>query len=235
MSSAVQNPALAGVIILLSIAQPQHSVAADQMFVWPNLAPGETLSDEGTAEPLREGENPPVSRITRIRRPSIDVFPTDRPNGSAVVVLPGGGFGKVVPDKEGSEAAPWLNQLGISAFVLRYRTNEVTPKSEPAWRRPLQDAQRTLRLIRHDADKWKIDRGKVGVLGFSAGGQVASILHTSEGNAAYGAIDDIDKHNYRPDFFVAGVSVADSKCNRRTVDGHPTLGNFAASVHRSYS
>jgi acetyl esterase/lipase len=174
--------------------------AGERIFVWPDMAPGETQNDEGITQPPKAGEDPPVTRVTHIRRPAIDVFLADKPNGSAVVVLPGGGFAKVVPDKEGSEAAPWLNALGISVFVLNYRTNEVTPKSEQAWRRPLQDAQRTLRLIRHNATDWKVDPAKVGVLGFSAGGQVAAILHTAEGEAAYEQIDDIDKQNYGTDF-----------------------------------
>lgn len=179
---------------------PQTSTAAEKVVVWPNAAPGESSMHEGTAEPPRNGESPPVTRVTHIRRPTVDMFLADKPNGSAVVVLPGGGFGKVVPDKEGSEAAPWLNGLGISVFVLRYRTNEVTPKDEPAWRRPLQDAQRTLRMLRHHAEEWEIDTARVGVLGFSAGGQVASILHTAEGDAAYEAVDEVDQHEWRPDF-----------------------------------
>lgn len=186
-------------VVFVSTALP--AVAEDErLFVWPDLAPGETLRDEGKLQPARKGEHPPVSRVEQIRRPSIDVFPAAAPNGSAVLILPGGGFGKVVPDKEGSEAAPWLNRLGVSVFVLRYRTNEVTPKGEPAWRRPLQDAERSLRLIRHNAERWKIDPKKVGVIGFSAGGQVASILHTATGDAAYDSLDDADVHSCRPDF-----------------------------------
>ncbi len=168
--------------------------------VWPELAPGETSDAEGKAQPPRPGENPPVTRVINIRRPTLDVFLPEKPNGQAILVLPGGGFAKVVPDKEGSEAAPWLNSLGIATFVLRYRTNEVTPKDEPAWKRPLQDAQRSLRLIRANADKWHIDPAKVGVLAFSAGGQVGSILHTAEEAAAYEAIDAIDKQSCKPAF-----------------------------------
>lgn len=176
------------------------TAAADKIYVWPDLAPGESSNAEGTVQPLRKNEIPPVTRITNIRRPTIDVFLADKPNGTAILVLPGGGFGKVVPDKEGSEAAPWLNKLGISVFVLRYRTNEAAAKTEAGWIRPIQDAQRSLRLIRSNADKWKIDASKVGVLGFSAGGQVASILHTAEGKTHYEAIDAIDRQDSAPNF-----------------------------------
>ena len=169
--------------------------------VWPALAPGEKTSAPGETLPFRKGEDPPVTRVVKIRRPSIDVFaPKENRTGAAVLILPGGGFGKVVTDKEGSEAAVWLNKFGIAAFVLRYRTNEETPKDEPAWRRPLQDAQRGLRLIRRKAPAMGLDVDRIGVLGFSAGGQVAAILHTREGKADYPALDAIDEFSCRPDF-----------------------------------
>jgi acetyl esterase/lipase len=169
-------------------------------FVWPDLAPGETSREVGEAQPLRKGETPPVTRLIKIRRPTLDVFLPEKPNGTAILILPGGGFMKVVPDKEGSEAAPWLNGMGIATFVLNYRTNETTPAEEPAWRRPLQDAQRALRLIRANAEQWKLNKDRIGVLGFSAGGQVASILHTAGNEAVYKQIDEIDKQSCQTDF-----------------------------------
>lgn len=191
-----------GVAIVMQSSQPQ--VAADEgisMFVWPKLAPGETSLEVGTKQPNRPNEKPPVTRVVQIRRPGLDIFlPEKNPSGAALLILPGGGFGKVVPDKEGSEAAPWLNELGIAAFVLSYRTNEVTPKDEPAFLRPLQDAQRALRLMRANAEKWNLKPDRIGVLGFSAGGQVAAILHTAEGRAAYESLDQIDEQSCHPDF-----------------------------------
>lgn len=168
--------------------------------VWPALAPGETSDNRGVLQPQRPDERPPATRVEQIRLPTMDVFPAPKPNGTAIVALPGGGFRKVVPDKEGSEAAPWLHQHGISLFVVRYRTNEVTPNNEPAWKRPLQDAQRAMRMVRANAAEWKIDPNRVGVLGFSAGGQVAAILHTAQSDAAYAPMDDIDQQSFRPDF-----------------------------------
>ncbi len=169
--------------------------------VWPGLAPGETSDNPGETQPFRTGEVPPVTRVVKIRRPSMDVLlPKTGANGVGVLILPGGGFGKVVTDKEGSEAAAWLNRLGIAAFVLRYRTSEATPKSEPPWRRPLQDAQRALRILRANADKYGLKPDRLGVLGFSAGGQVAAILHTREGMADYDSIDQSDTLSCRPDF-----------------------------------
>jgi acetyl esterase/lipase len=191
---------VSGTCILLFTAGATIAVAAENVFVWPDLAPGETSRDVGTNLPPRKGEKPPITRVVNIRRPTLDVFLPRKPNGTAILVLPGGGFKKVVPDMEGSEAAPFLNRLGIAVFVLRYRTSETKPAGEPAWRRPLQDAQRALRLIRSKADEWKFRRDRVGVLAFSAGGQVGSILHTADGTAAYKAVDAVDKQSCRPDF-----------------------------------
>ena len=185
------------VVLLMGTLQSGENIP-----VFPDLAPGETSRDPGKALPPRKGEKPPITRLVSVRRPTLDIFlaPEEKANGTAVLVIPGGGFGKVVPDKEGSEAAPWLAEMGISTFVLRYRTNEVTPQDEPHWKRPLQDCQRALRLIRFHAKKWKINPDRVGTLAFSAGGQVGAILHAKDNKASYPAIDEIDKKSCHTDF-----------------------------------
>ena len=166
--------------------------------VWPDLAPGETSRNVGEIQPHRPDEVPPVTRVVNIRRPTFTVHLASKPNGTGVVILPGGGFGKVVPDKEGTEAAEWLNRLGISAFVLSYRTK--ADESDPGWKRPLQDAQRTLSLVRIHSSQYGLQADRIGLLGFSAGGQVAARLLSSEGQRAYEPIDEIDDVSYRPDF-----------------------------------
>jgi acetyl esterase/lipase len=175
--------------------------AADPIFVWPDLAPGETERSPGTTLPMRAADNPPITRVEKISQPPMSVFlPTAKANGVAVLILPGGGFGRVVPDLEGSEAADWLGTLGVTSFVLSYRTNERNEADEPAWRRPLQDSQRAMRWIRAHADNWKLDPNRVGLLAFSAGGQVGSMLITAADQAAYARIDDVDDQPFRPDF-----------------------------------
>lgn len=214
----LKTPVLSVLIIgwsLPAVGLPAD-LEASRLFVWPGLAPGEASLETGTTQPFRPTEKPPVTRVVKIRRPGLDIFlPEKNPSGTALLILPGGGFGKVVPDKEGSEAAPWLNDLGIAAFVLRYRTNEITPKNEPAFRRPLQDAQRALRIIRANAGKWHLKPGRIGVLGFSAGGQVAAVLHTADGKAAYAALDEIDEQSCLPDFslLIYPWQVLDPKTN----------------------
>ena len=196
MGSPTRHTFAFSVAFILSQA---WQASAESLPVWPDLAPGETSRETGTLLPFHESESPPISRVTKIRLPTMDIFLPEKPNGTGILILPGGGFGKVVPDMEGSEAAPWLNNIGIAVFVLRYRTNEVTPTDEPAWRRPLQDAQRALRIMRARSDEWNLDPDRIGVLGFSAGGQVATILHGDIG-PAYEPIDSIDEQSCRPAF-----------------------------------
>lgn len=186
----------------LSAGNAAGAEPGEKIFLWPDLAPGETRRETGEALPAREGESRPITRVVKIRRPGMEIFlpPADKANGTAILVLPGGGFGKVVPDMEGSEAAPWLGEMGIATFVLSYRTSEITPEDEPLWKRPLQDAQRALRLIRANAAHWNIAADRVGVLAFSAGGQVGAILHASEGKPAYASIDKIDENSCHADF-----------------------------------
>jgi len=168
--------------------------------VWPELAPGETKRNTGETLPFRPHENPPVTRVVRITQPTFTVHQPDNPNGSAAVILPGGGFGKIVPDKEGTEAADWLNDLGVTAFVVSYRTNE--DKSVPGWVKPLQDAQRTLSLVRSQAARWQLDTDRIGLVAFSAGGQVGARLLSEPTKRSYDRIDDVDDTPFRPDFAV---------------------------------
>jgi acetyl esterase/lipase len=180
---------------------------AETIPLWPGLAPGETTKNPGTTLPHRPEEQPPITRVENITAPTLSIFPApqDETIGVGILILPGGGFGKVVPDMEGSEAAFWLNKLGISAYVLSYRTTsgvdpagETAAKSEP-WKRPLQDSQRAVRHLRHHAAEYGLDPAKIGLLGFSAGGQVAAI-HLTNDTAAYDKIDAVDEASFRPDF-----------------------------------
>ena len=181
-------------LIILS----RNSLAGEPINIWPGLAPGESTKETGTLQPFRKGEIPPVSRVIKIAQPTMTVHLAKNPNGSAVLILPGGGFIKVVPDKEGTEAAAWLNDHGVSAFVLSYRTKNT--KEQVGWKRALQDSQRALALIRAKSESWGLKKDRIGLLGFSAGGQVAARHLCSGGKLAYDTVDDVDKESHRPDF-----------------------------------
>jgi len=168
--------------------------------LWNGPAPGETSRYEGDILPRRRDENPPATRIANITRPQLEVYEPnpDQRTKAAVLILPGGGFNYIVRDKEGSEAAEWLNGLGITGCVLRYRTKDGTDR--PLWQRPLQDGHRALSLLRSRVKDRQLDPGKMGVLGFSAGGQVAALIATRFHQRAYDAADEIDSVSCRPDF-----------------------------------
>jgi acetyl esterase/lipase len=130
----------------------------------------------------------------------MSVHLAEQPNAAGVVILPGGGFSRVVPDLEGTEAAQWLNRHGVTAFVLSYRTT--ADAQSPGWIKPLQDAERALSLIRSRAPQWRIRKDRLGLLGFSAGGQVAARLLSDTENRSYDRVDEVDDVSYRPDFAI---------------------------------
>lgn len=190
-------------LLLLACLMPPALAAANDppIDIWPDTAPGETTRNTGQQLPFREHEIPPVTRVVNITQPTMTVHRPQQPNGTGLLILPGGGFGKVVPDKEGTEAADWLNSLGITAFVLSYRTLG-DGESRPGWEEPLQDAKRALSLIRARADQWELRTDRIGLLGFSAGGQVAARLLCGPDEKSWRRQDAIDDVSHRPDFAI---------------------------------
>ena len=189
----IRIPALLACLVVMGRAQ-------EALPIWPNFAPGETTKNPGVALPLNPKDNPPITRIKDVTQPTMTAFLPAKENatGAAVLILPGGGFGYVVPDLEGSEAAKFLNELGVAAFVLNYRTKTAATEAEP-WERPLQDSQRGIRYIRAHAAQWNLDAGKIGLLAFSAGGQVGAI-HLSSPDPEWKTTDQVDQQASRPDF-----------------------------------
>jgi acetyl esterase/lipase len=135
--------------------------------------------------------------VTGIGEPLMTVFRPTKPNGAACLIAPGGGYIRVVIDKEGFEIARRLAEAGVTCFVLRYRlpAEGWTNPSDV----PLQDAQRAVRLIRAGAARYGIDPARITVLGCSAGGHVAASLATGHARAVYTPVDDADRQSARPD------------------------------------
>src|SRR5436190_17012588 len=153
----------------------------------------------------------PWIEVSNVSQPTITVYsPKGKNTGVAVVVFPGGGYKVLAIDLEGTEAADWLTSKGITCVLLKYRVpfsgpymdeqrGRVYPKAPMA----LQDAQRTVGLVRFHAAEWHIDPHKIGVLGFSAGGHVVAGMSTRFEQRLYPAVDAADKESCRPDFAVA--------------------------------
>lgn len=181
-------------------------LAADPIPLWPDTAPGETspIGDEVdiTKPTDKEVGGKRLIRLGNVSKPTITVFPApkDKNTGAAVVVCPGGGYGILALDLEGTEVCEWLNSIGVTGVLLKYRVPKRAdrPRHEP----PLQDAQRALGLVRQHATEWGIDPARVGILGFSAGGHLAAAASTNYETRTYPAVDDADKLSCRPDFSI---------------------------------
>ncbi|ARV16599.1 alpha/beta hydrolase [Polaribacter sp. SA4-12] len=155
-----------------------------------------------------------ITRISNVQNPSFDVFiaPKQLANKKAVLILPGGGYGVLAYDYEGLDFAKWFNSIGVTAFVLKYRLPNSKSIIKPHLA-PLQDAQRAIRLIRNDSKKYNIDPTKIGVIGFSAGGHLASTLGTKFNFKSYEAKDIIDTLSAKPNFMALIYPVISMKKN----------------------
>ena len=196
------NPLI--VILAAAIAFPTISISAQSlniergptsMTLWPTgKMPGHGPTGVERELPSR-GDN--VLRITDINEPVITVFEAPDANKStpAVIICPGGGYQILGYDKEGTEIAAWLNSIGITGVVLKYR---VPNNMDGAF----QDSQRAIRLVRHNAANWKIAPNKIGVIGFSAGGHLCARLSNNYEISTYAKLDAADDEKIRPDFAI---------------------------------
>lgn len=187
-------------LFVLTIASGLLADEPEMLRVWPDVAPDES-GDIGPETAVASG-TPPVTRISNVSQPMLTLYPApaETANGCAVVICPGGAYNILAYDKEGIEVAQWLNTLGVSAVVLKYRV----PRRDPAQihAAPLQDAQRAIRLVRQNAEDWAIDAERIGVLGFSAGGHLTVMAGTHWDQTTYDPIDNADELSCRPDFLI---------------------------------
>jgi acetyl esterase/lipase len=143
--------------------------------------------------------------ITNVTQPTITIYrpPEGKNTETTILICPGGGYYNLYWQLEGEEVATWLNSLGVTAVILKYRVprRPGEPVPDPA-RRPLQDAQRAVSLVRSKAAQWRIDAKRIGVIGFSAGGHLAFATATSFDKRAYQPADEIDQVDCRPNFAI---------------------------------
>jgi acetyl esterase/lipase len=168
--------------VLTGLVSATEKAASHEIeLLWPNGAPGAKGNEDGD-------------------KPSLTIYLPSKKTatGAAVVICPGGGYGHLSMDREGQQTADWLNSIGVAGFILKYR-HRGTGYGHPA---PLQDAQRAIRIVRSRAKEWDIDPERVGILGFSAGGHLASSAGTHFQNNYYEVKDAIDRISCRPDFMI---------------------------------
>ncbi len=184
--------------------------------VWPGSAPEESgnigeekvrMSPKSDRKHVEVTE--PTRLVTNVTKPTLTIYrpPKDKDTGTAALICPGGGYWDLYWQLEGEEVAGWLNSIGATGIILKYRVprrpDEV--KGEPA-RRPLQDAQRAVSLVRSRAKDWGIHPQQIGMVGFSAGGHLAIATATSFEQRTYEPVDDVDKISCRPDFAIGVYS-----------------------------
>ncbi|MCB1085496.1 MAG: prolyl oligopeptidase family serine peptidase [Verrucomicrobiae bacterium] len=210
--------------LVASLVFPQPSRAAEPSAVldlWPGgRMPGEPARVDGPEGDLSKPDDKriagkPIVRLGNVSTPQIHLYlpPREKANGAAVAICPGGGFSLLAWDLEGIEVAEWLNQLGIAAAVVKYRVPtreeggegaaapgdpEVTAPKKAIG--PLMDTQRAISHLRAHAADWQIDPNRVGVMGFSAGGETAALAAVSLGKRAYASIDATDEASCAADF-----------------------------------
>lgn len=170
-------------------AQPQ------QIPLWPNGAPGFENRRE-------EPEQAQDWWVRNIHNPSLTVYLSskEQANGAAVVICPGGGHSALVFNSEGRDAAIFLNSIGVTAFVLKYRLARETGSPYALDKHPREDAYRALRLVRNRAQEWGIDPNRLGMMGFSAGGEVVAMVAYASGAGDPNAPDPIDRLSGKPNF-----------------------------------
>ena len=191
---------------VLALSGWQPSPGHEQIPIWPGEPPDAevagTVVDDAGKPKLVGGK--PWTYVDKVSRPTMTVYaPKEASTGAAVVVFPGGGYNVLAIDLEGTEACDWLTSKGITCVLLKYRVpcRKVGPyRNCPA---ALEDAQRTVGLLRSQASRWKLDPGKIGVLGFSAGGHMVAAMSTHFDKRLYAPVDAADKESCRPDFAVA--------------------------------
>ncbi len=190
--------------LILSALLAAAAAHAQSIPLWPGGAPGARAAtgperDSTTPQdPLIVGRR--ATRLANVSNPEILIRrpPKDRDTGAAVLVCPGGGYSVLVIDVSGEEPAAWLNSIGVTAFILKYRVPQ-SPNA-PVYAAPLQDAQRAMSILRSRAKQWAIDPSRIGVLGFSAGAHLAAALSDNFEKRTYSAIDAADQANIRPAF-----------------------------------
>ncbi len=186
------------VAFLLLPAAVFASGEPNEIPLWPNGAPG---SEGKTAKELVEGKVGERS-VHGIHNPSLTPYlpSKDKATGAAVIVIPGGGHRVLAIDHEGYNVAQWLSERGIAAFVLKYRLARETNSTYRVDVHGLADTQRAIRLVRSRAQEWAVNPARVGVMGFSAGGELAALTSMRSDNGIPGASDPVDRQGAKPDF-----------------------------------
>lgn len=200
------NPIVRNLPLIFTLGVMHLGAQPVPMDLWPGTAPGETAgaakNDEIGRPWIRNVGGRPVRIIDNISEPTISLYrpASNKSTGAAILVFPGGGYNALAIDLEGTEVCQWLNSIGVTGILVRYRVPRRGGLAPYA--APLQDAQRAVGIVRAHAAEWSIDPGRVGVLGFSAGGNLCAVLSAHSTSRTYAHVDGSDDEPCRPAFQV---------------------------------
>ncbi len=178
---------------------------SEPIALWSGVAPGDKPGMPPERDQAKHNPNAKprteIIRLENVSKPTITVFrpAADKANGAAVIVCPGGGYNILAYDLEGTEVCEWLNSIGVTGVLLKYR---VPGRGAERHTASLQDAQRAIGIVRSRAKDWGIDPKRIGILGFSAGGHLAAVASNTYAERTYPSVDDADKESCRPDFTI---------------------------------
>lgn len=190
-------------LLALLASSRLHAEPSRVWKLWEGKPPGDfTAPGPETVTEPKPADKLPIKRLTNVSEPRLEFYEpaAEKKNGSAVVIIPGGGFGILASEHEGSELAEWFRERGYVAAVLEHRCP--TNKLAKPWEFPAQDAQRAISLIRARAAELGVQPDRIGLFGFSAGGQVALIAATNDDARLYPAAEAVDAMSCRPDFLM---------------------------------
>jgi acetyl esterase/lipase len=186
------------VVACLAVSSEQPAARKGEVVeLWPKAAPATAPSRPEQTTVVRTKAGRVITKVAHVSNPTLTVCRPAKAAGptAAVIICPGGGYSILAYDLEGTEVAEWLNSLGVAGIILKYRV----PRQRDA---AFQDAQRAVGLVRSRAKRWNVDPGRIGILGFSAGGHLAARVCTNFKKRAYEAVDEADRLSCRPDFAV---------------------------------
>ena len=212
--------ALLLIAVPLVCAEDSLRMDAPEIRLWPHGAPGsEGMTSAEKWNPSTDG----FHRITNVHNPAIFAYlpPPGKATGAAFVIAPGGAHRYLVMDLEGSLVAKRLNEMGVAAFILKSRLAKAPGSKYRIEVESLADTQRALRLVRSRAQEWNVDPGRVGIMGFSAGGALAALAGTRYDAGKADAADPIDRQSSRPDFVVLGYAGLTGRRPRHRLTGRP--------------
>lgn len=193
-------------LMLGIITSPSLAGTPTTVNIWPGKPPGETKDLPPEVDLTKDTDKliagKRIIKLGNVSIPQIAVYKPEKSKdtGASVIICPGGGHNILAYDLEGTEVAEWLNTLGVTGIVLKYRVPFRNP--DKRWSAAVADAQRTVSLVRSKANEWNLDPARIGICGFSAGGETAGLTSLFLDSRQYTPMDDVDKVSCKPDFAI---------------------------------